>query len=241
MTPALRKLALTTHVILSVGWLGAVVAYLALAIVGLTSARAEMVRAAYLSMEAIGWYVIVPFSLAALAVGLLVSLGTPWGLFRYWWVLAKFLLTTGATVILLRHMPAVTRMSGMAAGADFSAADLRAMRMQLVVHAAGGLLVLLAATVLSVFKPWGMTPYGRRRQIEGRVVPSVTMPARPALQALPRVGPPRGRHGGRTWSGSTPSACSCCYLSCTLPAGACGAISRVKHLPRSPALAAAYQ
>ncbi|HXG72199.1 MAG TPA: hypothetical protein VNJ04_16430 [Gemmatimonadaceae bacterium] len=188
MTPALRKLALTTHVILSVGWLGAVVAYLALAIVGLTSPRVEMVRAAYLSMAAIGWYVIVPLSLAALAVGLLVSLGTPWGLFRYWWVLAKFLLTTGATVILLRHMPAVTRMSGPAAGADFSAADLRAMRMQLVVHAAGGLLVLLAATVLSVFKPWGMTPYGRRRQIEGRVVPSAAMPARPALPDVPRVG-----------------------------------------------------
>ena len=53
MTPRLRKLALTTHVTFSVGWLGVVVAYLALAIAGLTSHDAQMVRAAYLSLELI--------------------------------------------------------------------------------------------------------------------------------------------------------------------------------------------
>ena len=84
MKPSLRKFALTAHITLSVGWLGSVVAYLALAIVGLTSHDAQMVRAVYLSMEVIGWFVIVPFSLAALAAGLVESLGTPWGLSRHW-------------------------------------------------------------------------------------------------------------------------------------------------------------
>lgn len=97
MTPRLRKFALTAHITFSVGWLGAVVPYLALAIVGLTSHDAQMVRAAYLSMELIGWFVIVPLSLAALLSGLVQSLGTPWGLFRHWWIVVKFLLTTGAT------------------------------------------------------------------------------------------------------------------------------------------------
>ena len=97
MTLRLRKLALTAHITFSVGWLGAVVAYLALAIVGLTSRDAQIVRAAYLSMELIGWFVIVPFSLAALLTGLVQSLGTQWGLFRHYWILVKFLLTTGAT------------------------------------------------------------------------------------------------------------------------------------------------
>ena len=164
MTLRLRKLALTAHITFSVGWLGAVVAYLALAIVGLTSRDAQMVRAAYLSMELIGWFVIVPFSLAALLTGLVQSLGTQWGLFRHYWILVKFLLTTGATIVLLRHMQAVSRMSGVAAETTLSSADFRALRIQLVVHAAGGLLVLLAATTLSVYKPWGMTPYGRRKQ-----------------------------------------------------------------------------
>ena len=123
-----------------------------------------MVRAAYLSMELIGWFVIVPFSLAALLTGLVQSLGTQWGLFRHYWILVKFLLTTGATVVLLRHMQTVSRMSGLAAETTLSSADFRALRIQLVVHAAGGVLVLLAATTLSVHKPWGMTPYGRRQQ-----------------------------------------------------------------------------
>jgi hypothetical protein len=168
MTPRLRKFALTAHIIFSVGWLGAVIAYLALAIGGLTSQDAQMVGAAYLSMEFVGWFVIVPFSLAALSIGLVQSLGTQWGLFRYYWILVKFLLTTGATIILLLHMKTVSRMSGIAAEAILSSADFRALRIQLAVHAAGGLLVLLAATTLSVYKPWGMTPYGRRKQHERR-------------------------------------------------------------------------
>ncbi len=179
MKPILRKFALTAHVTLSVGWLGAVVAYLALAIAGLTSHDAQMARAAYLSMGVIGWFVIVPFSLATLVAGLVESLGTPWGLFQHWWVLVKFLLITVATIILLQHMQAVTRMSGVARDMTLTATDFRALRIQLVLHAGGGLLVLLAATVLSVFKPWGMTPYGLRKQHERRQVSLADLPSRP--------------------------------------------------------------
>jgi hypothetical protein len=185
MTPSLRKFALFAHITLSVGWLGAVVPYFALSIVGLASDNAQMVRAAYLSMEFIAWYVIVPFSLATLLAGLVESLGTQWGLFRHWWVLAKFLLTTGATVVLLRHMQAVTSMSGVAAKTALSATDFRALRIQLVVHAGGGLLVLLAATVLSVYKPWGLTPYGRRKQHELGQVSRADLPVQPGSDEWP--------------------------------------------------------
>jgi hypothetical protein len=168
MTPRLRKFALAAHITFSVGWLGAVVAYLALAVAGLTSHDVSMVRAAYLSMELIGWFVIVPFSLATVLIGLVQSLGTQWGLFRHYWILVKFLLTSAATIVLLRHLPAVSRMSSVAAETALSSSDFRALRIQLLVHAAGGLLVLLAATTLSVYKPWGMTPYGLRKQHERR-------------------------------------------------------------------------
>jgi len=72
MASHFRKFTLTAHVVLSVGWLGAVVAYLALAVAGLTSDTPLTVRAAFLSMDLIGWYVIVPFALAAWAAGLVV-------------------------------------------------------------------------------------------------------------------------------------------------------------------------
>ena len=74
MTPRLRKFALTAHVTSSVGWLGAVAAFLALAVAGLTSQNAQMVRAAYLAMELTAWFVIVPLSLASPLTGILQSL-----------------------------------------------------------------------------------------------------------------------------------------------------------------------
>jgi hypothetical protein len=100
MTPRLRKFALTAHVTFSVGWLGTVAGFQALAIVALTSREPETVRGSYLAMELTGWYVIVPFCLASLVTGLVMSLGTPWGLFRHYWVLVKFLITVVAALIL---------------------------------------------------------------------------------------------------------------------------------------------
>ena len=165
MTPGLRKFVLTAHVISSVGWLGAVVAYLALAVAALTSADAQMVRAAWIAMELTGWFVIVPLALASLLIGVVNALGTPWGLFRHYWVLVKFLLTVFATIILLLHMPTVNYFAGVAAKTD--SANVFGLRGELI-HAGGGLLVLLVTATLSVYKPRGMTPYGWRKEHEQR-------------------------------------------------------------------------
>lgn len=171
MTPRLRKFAITVHVVVSVGWLGAVVAYLALAIVGVTSHDASAARACYRSMALIGPFVIVPFSLATLLTGLLEAVGTRWGVFQHWWVVAKLALTTVATVILLRHLPAVISMALVAGDTTVSVDDFRAQGLQLIVHAVGGVLVLLATTTLSVYKPWGLTPFARRHDVERVQVP----------------------------------------------------------------------
>ncbi|MEW5850449.1 MAG: hypothetical protein AB2A00_16815 [Myxococcota bacterium] len=164
MSHRLRRFVLTAHVTSSVGWLGAVLAYLVLVVTGLKGQDAQLVRAAYLCLELIGWYVIVPCSLVALATGLLQSLGTDWGLFRYYWVITKLGLTLFGTTILLMHMRSVSQMAGIAAATTLAPTDHVEMRKHLVVHAAGGLLILLTATVLSVYKPWGKTPYGKKKQ-----------------------------------------------------------------------------
>lgn len=155
MPPRIRKAALLAHVVFSVGWLGAVAAYLPLAIKGLTGTDAAAVRAAYLAMEQIGWGVIVPLALLSLATGLIQSLGTEWGLFRHYWVVAKLVLTGISTAILLAHMPAVSRAAAAVTNASLPIVPHDMMRAQLAVHAAGGLVVLLFITALSVFKPWG--------------------------------------------------------------------------------------
>ena len=154
MTRRLRKFALLTHIASSVGWFGAIIPYVALAVAGLVSQDAQTVRSAYRDMEMIGWFAIVPLGIAALISGLVQSFGTQWGLLRHWWVLVKFVLTVVAVIILLGHMQDMSRVAYMATALPNFRHDL--------LHSAGGLLVVLAAMTLSIFKPWGMTPYGQR-------------------------------------------------------------------------------
>jgi hypothetical protein len=107
----------------------------------------------------------VPLALAALLTGLVISLGTPWGLFRHYWVLITFVLTILSTVVLLLHMPTVGSLADVAREADD--ADLGGLRGDLL-HPGLGLVVLLVITVLNVYKPRGLTPYGWRKQQEER-------------------------------------------------------------------------
>lgn len=173
MMPAgLRRLALAVHVATSVGWLGAVAAFLALAIVGLISQDDQTVRAVYLATDLVTWLVIVPLSLASLSSGIVQSLGTRWGLFRHYWVLAKLLLTVVATALLLLHTQPIGYLAEVAAERVPSERALDGLRFQLVADAGGGILVLLMITALSVFKPRGMTPYGQRRIRERRMNPA---------------------------------------------------------------------
>lgn len=165
MTPPVRKLTLTAHVTASVGWLGALAVFLAHAAASLMSQDEQTVRAASLAMGLSVWFVILPLSVASLVTGLVQALGTAWGLLRHYWVLFKLLLTTVATIVLLIKLEPISYLAD-AAKATFSSTDLTGLRTSLMIHAAGGLLVLLAATALAVYKPAGMTPHGIRKRRE---------------------------------------------------------------------------
>ena len=174
MPPALRKFALATHLAFSVGWIGAVIAYLALSLAAMTGREAQTVRAAWIGMELTGWYVILPLALASWLTGLLMALGTNWGLFRHYWVLFSLVLTTFAAVILLLHMPDVSVLADVAREAEGAALDaggdhvLSRLSQGDLLHPGLGLVVLLLIQVLNVYKPRGMTRYGWRKEHERR-------------------------------------------------------------------------
>src|SRR5438067_2015588 len=153
MTPGLRKFALTAHVTSSIGWFGAVAAFLALAIAGLTSRDAQLVRAAYLAMELTTWFVIVPLAFVSLLTGVVSSLGTKWGLFRYYWVLLKLLITIFATIVLLVHTQPIDLLAGVAAKTTVFSVDLQSRQLLMVIASSAALVVLIVLTVLSVYKP----------------------------------------------------------------------------------------
>jgi hypothetical protein len=165
MRTSLRRFVLTMHVVASVGWLGAATCVLALGIAGLTGATAM-----YQGTEVVWRSVIIPFSIAALVTGVVQALATQWGLFRHYWVLTKLMITAVAVLLLLLHtrslLPALVH-----AAIDGSAIVVNGHahghggvppRVHLVIAAGGTLLLLLITTMLSVYKPWGRTPVGRR-------------------------------------------------------------------------------
>ncbi|MFC6084063.1 hypothetical protein [Sphaerisporangium aureirubrum] len=164
MPPALRKLTLTVHVSLSVGWLGAIAVFLALAVLELAAPDERTARATYLVMAPTAWFVLVPLSLAALVTGLVQSLGTNWGLFRHYWIIFKLTINILAATVVVLYAGSVSHLADMAAAPDESAADALWRTPSPLLHAVGGLLLVIGAVVLSVYKPRGVTPYGRRRE-----------------------------------------------------------------------------
>ena len=164
--PVLRRFLLTVHVVSSVGWIGAVCVFLALSVIGLTAENPSIVRGVYLVMERAGWLTLVPFAFAALLTGIAISLATSWGLFRHYWVLFKLLITAFATLVLMMYMETFRQMAAAATDPLVDLNDIRNPSPAL--HSVLAILILIVATVLAIYKPQGVTAYGRRKLREQR-------------------------------------------------------------------------
>jgi hypothetical protein len=162
--------------------------FLGLVIVGLTSDDEATVRGAYLLMAPVAWFTLVPLAHASLLTGVVLSLGTPWGLIRHYWVALKLVITAFSTVILMIYMGTFRQMARVAADPGV---DLGLVRNPSpLLHAALALMLLLAATVLAIYKPFGLTPYGIRQQMRACASTEGVAPT-----ALPEI--PGGR--SRRW------------------------------------------
>ena len=155
MTPRLSKAMLTSHITFSVGWLGAVVVFLVLAITGLTSQDNQLARSSLIAMELSAWFVIVPFCLTSLFTGLVQAIGTKWGLFKHYWIVVKLFLTVGSTVLLLLHMQPISYLASVATDTSFSNSQYAEQIINLISKAGAAIIVLLVITTISIYKPWG--------------------------------------------------------------------------------------
>ncbi|MEU2285130.1 DUF2269 family protein [Streptomyces sp. NPDC013178] len=159
-----RRASLVVHVVASAGWLGLTLGLLGLGIAATTTGSAATVEASVRAMKLFADWLLLPVAFLTLLSGLVLSLGTPWGLARHHWVHTKFwltLATTTATVFVLR--PAVnSAVTAVAAGGPLPDAG----------DVLFGPIVSLSAyvfmTVISVLKPWGPTRRGRRLRAAAR-------------------------------------------------------------------------
>jgi hypothetical protein len=161
------------------GWIGAVVTYLAIAVVALTTDDNALLRGSFTLMERLAWIVILPFNLLSLASGVTSALMSQWGLLRHYWVVTKLVINCVTTAFLLGYELEIRQLAHIAAHPVLTEQDLLALREPMnVVHATVALALLLIATVLAVYKPAGLTRYGARRA--GRRRPSPMSAETPA-------------------------------------------------------------
>ncbi len=161
----LQKVLLTLHVASSVGWFGAVLAFPVLAVIGLRSEDTLKMTTAYVAMGMLGRGLILPLSLVSVSTGILQGVIFAWGLLRYYWVAIKLIVTVLATLLLLVHLRPIDRAAAAAAQSTLETPELRHIRTQLVGDSGLALAVLALTTALSVFKPGGLTPRGRRQAV----------------------------------------------------------------------------
>ncbi|KOG88509.1 hypothetical protein [Streptomyces varsoviensis] len=171
-----RRATLFVHVAVSVGWLGLTLGLLVLGLAGALTRSPTTATAAYRAMKIFGDWLIIPISLLSLFSGVILSLGTAWGIARYRWVYTKFWLTliaTGASIFALRTT------IDEAASAVATGPDAGAATPSLVAAPSVALTLYVFMTAISVLKPWGPTARGRRARAAART----TRTARTTLKA----------------------------------------------------------
>jgi hypothetical protein len=161
-----RKIVLFLHVSTSVAWLGLSLGYLALGITAAVTDRPEVQHAMFQALGVFGDVLLLPVSLSAFITGLLLAVGTQWGLLRYKWVIVKFTLTLLAVLLILINL--LDGIDAAVALVDRTPADQFANMgggsyRDLISAGAASSLMYITCAVLSIFKPWGRTAYGKRK------------------------------------------------------------------------------
>jgi hypothetical protein len=161
-----RRLVLLVHLVAALGWFGVDVVLGVLAVTGFTSDDPGRVAASYLALDTFAVPLLLIFGLSTLGSGLLLSIGSGWGIIRYWWLTIKLVLNlalSGLVLILLQ--PRVVEAAEQAGRVDQTLRDrIGPIALNLLFPAFVSGTALLVAAVLATFKPWGRTPYGRRRE-----------------------------------------------------------------------------
>ncbi|ARZ69031.1 membrane protein [Streptomyces albireticuli] len=159
-----RRALLVVHVTASVGWLGLTLGLLTLGITGAVTASPDTAAACYRAMKVFGDWLIIPISLLSLVSGVVLALGTPWGLARHRWVYLKFWLTPGATAA---SAFALRSSLDDAVAAVSAGREVGAVADSLLAAPSVSLSLYVFMTAISVLKPWGLTRRGRRLRAAG--------------------------------------------------------------------------
>ncbi|MVA76708.1 hypothetical protein GC722_11835 [Auraticoccus sp. F435] len=147
-----HRAVLLVHVASAGSWLGLDLV-LGTAVLTLLSGPPTEATAAALVLARLVGPPLLTVAVTTLASGLVLGLGTPWGLVRHGWVLAKLVITVVLLVlVVVLLLPALGELSAAAAASLDSGAAPPAVG-QLVFPPVVSTTAVLGAMALSVFKP----------------------------------------------------------------------------------------
>ena len=89
LSPAARRAVLTVHIVASVGLLGDVAGFFALAVRGATTDDPQLAASTWTLLETFSVVFGIPLSFLSLGSGLVLGVGTRWGVLRHRWVTVK--------------------------------------------------------------------------------------------------------------------------------------------------------
>lgn len=150
-----RKTTLIVHIVSAGAWIGIDVMVAVLVLTGRFGTSDDVRGLAY---EALATFVVWPMlasGLVCLVTGLILGLGTRWGLLRYWWVAVKLVLNLVlCTLIVVLLQPGMDEVADYGRTMTSGAAEPEFIS-NLFYPPAVSLTALTFATVLAVAKPWG--------------------------------------------------------------------------------------
>jgi hypothetical protein len=164
MPPTVRKTVVVLHVIMSVGWLGVTFADVTLVATAIVSDTTVVREAMFRALGVIADVLLIPISWGSFLTGLLVSLGTKWGLVRHKWVLTKFCLTTVALALTTFSLvPGLKELRDQVVATPAGQAYPLHSRdvVSLLVAGVVSTSIYTTCVILSTFKPWGRTRWGK--------------------------------------------------------------------------------
>jgi ferredoxin-NADP reductase len=162
-----RRALVAAHVISSALWVGVTLAIVAMALVAMTTEDLQTAVVVYRLMSEFDITLLPWANFATTLTGIALGLTTKWGLIRYYWVAIKLMISIAillsAFAFVEDSLGAVIEEAEQLALTGGTAADLGTGTS--VVFAGFGLplLSLLAAMLLSLYKPGGKTRRGRRQ------------------------------------------------------------------------------
>jgi hypothetical protein len=153
-----RRATLVTHLVAGGAWIGIDVIVAVLVCTGRFAADVHLRGVAYQALAAFVVWPMLTSGLVCLVTGLILGLGTKWGLLRYWWVAVKLTLNLVlSTLIVVSLQPGMEEVAAYGRDLPSGRADPAAVS-RLFFPPAVSLTTLTLATVLAVTKPWGRIP-----------------------------------------------------------------------------------